>query len=667
MNSTVRVLIVSNEKKIISFIQNLLVDDRTITCSYLTNFEYEVLYTDSLTNYFKNAQIDVMILTDNFQQFSNLELIKLFKRNRLPIPIIVISKRNETSLAVEVIKAGGDNFLVQTELTYQQLVDAIYSAMQTLEEKRQLEKIQAENQKLLKAIEQSPVSIMITKAETDHIEYVNPMFSKLTGYSKEEIIGKSPSVLNSGTKKTFEYKHLWDTILAGLTWKGEFLNRKKDGSLFCTSAVISPIKINNNKISHYVGIHQDITQQKEAELQLKNYAKKLEKKSKQLEEAYQEIEDKIQRARQLHRHFFPIKIPAIKHIELDAYYQSAHKIGSDYYNYVKINNQLLIYIVDVSGSGIDGAFINIFIRQKINRFLYVEGHTKQISPKGLLNFLAQHFIEEKFPDKYFACLYVVVLNLATKQLTYSNAGIQVPPVLIRQKELISLDLGGLPISSAIPLELLLYEEKSLSFDEDSTLVISTDGIIESVIDGEMFGIKRFQAIVHDYWYLPPSELKKVINLHIEPIVKNIKNHDDITYVILQNSSKTIDKKELLIPSDCCALELVVKQLSKWLANYTNEVNKMIVGFNEMVYNSIEHGNKFDVTKKINIKIIVKKTYITFTIEDEGYGFEWPSHLKRSLDIMNFEERGRGIIFAKASFDYITYNQKGNKVSLYKKI
>ena len=671
MEANIKVLIICKDEGESCPLLQLLSEDKAIICSTMTSIGDEVLYNNNLAPFLLKNEVDTIILCDSFQQLSILQTIKLFKEKDILIPIIVISSRNETSLAVEVMKAGGENFLVRNELSSSRLIDTVYSALQSREEQKQLKKVRIENQKLSQTIEQSPVSIVITDAETNKIEYANPMFSKLTGYSLQEVIGESPSILKSGKKTAYEYKYLWETILSGLTWKGEFVNRKKDGSLYCVAATISPIKINNSETTHFVGIHQDISQQKRAELDLKSYARKLENKSEELESAYESIEENIQRARRLHRHFFPNSFPEMEEVQLDAFYEPADKIGSDYYNFVKINNQLIIYVVDVSGSGISGAFINIFIRQKINRFLYVEEgvERKRISPKEMLNFLAEEFLQENFPEEYYICFYVCVLDLETKQLTYSNAGIQVPPALIKNGELESLTLGGLPISRMIDIELLSYEEETVLFDENATLVIATDGLVESVENGNgnMYGIERFQEIVRNYYFLPPKQLKNVINSDIQPIIDAEYPNDDITYVIIQQNFEVIDKKQFISKSDCNDVECIVGVVTDWLQTYTVDVNSLLIGFTEMLYNAIEHGNKFDQTKKVVIEFEVLKTHLLITIEDEGGGFDWRNRLKSQLDLMNFEERGRGIIFTKASFDYVTYNDIGNKVYLYKRL
>lgn len=119
-----------------------------------------------------------------------------------------------------------------------------------------------ELKKLSVAVQQSPVSIVITDTE-GNIEYVNPKFSELTGYSAEEAIGKNSNILKTGVTSESEYKKLWNTIKKGETWVGEFLNKKKNGELYCESATISPILDDKNNITHFLAIKEDITKKKE--------------------------------------------------------------------------------------------------------------------------------------------------------------------------------------------------------------------------------------------------------------------------------------------------------------------------------------------------------------------------------------------------------------------
>jgi diguanylate cyclase (GGDEF)-like protein/PAS domain S-box-containing protein len=118
--------------------------------------------------------------------------------------------------------------------------------------------------KLSKAVEQSPVSIVITDID-GNIEFVNPQFTKLTGYTFAEAQGKNPRILKSDKTSPEIYTQLWQTISTGKTWEGEFCNQKKDGEQFIEHAIISPIFNNNGKITHYMAIKEDITTRKQSE------------------------------------------------------------------------------------------------------------------------------------------------------------------------------------------------------------------------------------------------------------------------------------------------------------------------------------------------------------------------------------------------------------------
>ena len=132
------------------------------------------------------------------------------------------------------------------------------------------EKLKAEEnlRKLSKAVEQNPAAIIITDKH-GYTEYVNPKFIEVTGYTSEEMIGNTPAILKSGSKSPEEYAELWSTILAGNEWKGEFTNKKKDGTFFQEYAIISPIKNSEGEITHFVGVKEDITAKKEAEEKLR--------------------------------------------------------------------------------------------------------------------------------------------------------------------------------------------------------------------------------------------------------------------------------------------------------------------------------------------------------------------------------------------------------------
>ena len=126
-------------------------------------------------------------------------------------------------------------------------------------------------QKLNHAVEQSTSSIVITNLE-GNLDYVNQQFLKTTGYSYEEVIGNNPRILNSGYTKKEEYKKMWDTIKSGGTWHGEFLNKKKNGSLYWEEVTISPVRNEEGEIINFLAIKTDITKQKKTAEKLRKIA-----------------------------------------------------------------------------------------------------------------------------------------------------------------------------------------------------------------------------------------------------------------------------------------------------------------------------------------------------------------------------------------------------------
>lgn len=122
--------------------------------------------------------------------------------------------------------------------------------------------------KLSRAVEQSPVSIVITDRE-GVIEYVNPKFCAVTGYGISEIIGKNPRVLKSGEMSPETYRQMWATLVAGEEWHGEFHNRKKNGELFWETASISPLRDEEGVITHFVAVKEDSTLQKKIDAALR--------------------------------------------------------------------------------------------------------------------------------------------------------------------------------------------------------------------------------------------------------------------------------------------------------------------------------------------------------------------------------------------------------------
>lgn len=153
-----------------------------------------------------------------------------------------------------------------TEVTglLKEMSDDLSLALERLASKAKQAALEAELKKLRMAVEQSPVTVMISDT-SGSIQYVNPAFTETSGYSAGEALGKNPRILRSGETLPEEYALMWQRLIRGEAWTGLFHNKRKDGSLYWEEAVISPVKDSRGAITHYIAVKQDVTARKEAE------------------------------------------------------------------------------------------------------------------------------------------------------------------------------------------------------------------------------------------------------------------------------------------------------------------------------------------------------------------------------------------------------------------
>ena len=215
------------------------------------------------------------ILSDfNLPGFDGMAALGIFQASGHDIPFILVSGGIGEEIAVAAMKAGVSDYISKQNLARlphalrRELKDA-----QNRTEARRGEKARElallEVQKLSRATEQSPASVVITDRQ-GLIEYVNPKFCEASGYRREELIGQNPSLIQSGQTPIETYREMWQTILTGGEWRSELLNRKKNGELYWESSAISPIIDAAGEISHFIMVNEDITEQKR---NLANYAR----------------------------------------------------------------------------------------------------------------------------------------------------------------------------------------------------------------------------------------------------------------------------------------------------------------------------------------------------------------------------------------------------------
>ncbi|WP_066629615.1 PAS domain S-box protein [Labilibacter marinus] len=268
---------------------------------YLFNYDYENQISSNTFEYTKdNISAEISNLQNipfsSIQYWIDLHLdeknIVIENINDFEDPNVksILKKQGIKSLiATPLITNGtcigfvGFDFVSEFHEFYTDQIEMLEMFAQMMVNVQQRIIAEENNTKRLMAIEQSPTSIIITD-RNGTIEYVNPIAAEVSGYKKTELIGEKTSIFKSGIHHDAFYNDLWTTILKNKTWKGELLNKKKNGELIWENTIISPI-IKDEKISHFVSIQEDITARKSIIHELKRAKEKAEE-SDQLKSAF---------------------------------------------------------------------------------------------------------------------------------------------------------------------------------------------------------------------------------------------------------------------------------------------------------------------------------------------------------------------------------------------
>lgn len=206
--------------------------------------------------------------------------------------ILARIKRGEHVEHFETMRQRKDGRRIQVSMTVSPIYDAearIVAASAISRDITERKRVEETLRKLSSAVEQSPATVVIT-GPTGAIEYVNPKFVTLTGYTIAETLGQNPRILKSGVHPPEFYKAMWQTLASGEVWRGEICNKKKNGDLYWELAAIAPLRDTAGHVTSFVAIKEDITQQKWIEEQNQRLNEELRKQSVELTASNKELE-----------------------------------------------------------------------------------------------------------------------------------------------------------------------------------------------------------------------------------------------------------------------------------------------------------------------------------------------------------------------------------------
>jgi two-component system NtrC family sensor kinase len=226
------------------------------TAAMVENLGYTSLTTDSedaCIELFSTCMIELLLLDIHEVWNTGHKVLTHLRDHKISLPVIIISESSDVEQAIFSMNLGAYAYLLKP-VNERRLGITIRNALTEFELRRKVMLFSA-------AITQLPMGIVITN-DQGIIEYTNPGFTALSGYSESEAKGKNVSILNSGTQTQTFYKKFWETINSGNIWQGEIVNRKKNGELYTEYCIVCPITGSDGEIIHFISIKQDITQRK---------------------------------------------------------------------------------------------------------------------------------------------------------------------------------------------------------------------------------------------------------------------------------------------------------------------------------------------------------------------------------------------------------------------
>jgi sigma-B regulation protein RsbU (phosphoserine phosphatase) len=380
------------------------------------------------------------------------------------IPLLIISDRTET-----LSHTPGKplvSYIKRNDITGPMLAITLLYAVLKAETSHKKNRQEEELRKLSRAVEQSPATVVITDTG-GNIEYVNPKFTNLTGYSFAEALGKNPRILKSGEQPPEFYSDMWKAISAGDTWRGEFHNRKRNGDLYWESASISPILDDNGTVTHYIAVKEDITERKEAQEALFMSEEKLRIRNHQMEK-----DMKIAQAAQ--KGLIQTDIPVDPYIAVAYRYNPLEKVGGDFFSFFHRGpGEMGIFLCDVSGHGIAAALFTALIKSAAER-TFREHAEHPVRYINTLNRELKDHLSNYFITGIYGFLKVAAGGSAT--FTFTNGGHPLP-ILFRNDNSISL-MGKSNTVIGI-LDEPLFEEQVITLSAGERLFLYTDGIPET--------------------------------------------------------------------------------------------------------------------------------------------------------------------------------------------
>jgi sigma-B regulation protein RsbU (phosphoserine phosphatase) len=329
--------------------------------------------------------------------------------------------------------------------------------------------------------------------------FINDGFERLTGYSKENVVGKNCRFLQGEDTDQASVEELRRAVRSGEQTTVELLNYKKDGTPFWNRLSITPLKDQNGMTTHYVGVQSDITELRETQ-------RKLKAANEELELFQKRINFELDQARRVQNFILPTIHPTTSKIQFASVFEPVDQIGGDFFDIIDLGNgRYGVLIADVTGHGVPAAlltFMTSFAFKNIAIQSTSTAHVVSVTNEKLYN---------KMPRGSFITMFYAIYDANDKTLNFTQAGHPEGFVLRPgTKEVISLKSES-PLVGAFSSKSVNYSEAKIQLQVGDKFLLYTDALLELWNrDKVMLNREQFISFLVDNSQLPIKELLESI-------------------------------------------------------------------------------------------------------------------------------------------------------------
>lgn len=367
---------------------------------------------------------------------------------------------------------------------------------------------QQTNLLLSQAIEQIADAVLISD-QHGFIEYVNPAFQSMTGFSADDVRGKTPRILKSGQQSAAFYQRLWRKLLTGEPFQATLVNRRKDGDLYHVEETITPIIDRAGNVTHFISVMQDVTallEQRDREVQLR---------------LAEQIQQKLYSS-----------VPQIPGFDVAAAAFAASQTSGDYFDFIQVSDaSWVIAVGDVEGHGFGSALVMALTRAYVRSFAILGLEVNDILQQ------VNRMLVEDLGNGCYVTLILARLDSRRHSLVFASAG-HVPGYLLWDGEIQkTLESSGPPLG-LFPNQSYAHSE-AIALKAGHLLALVTDGIAESLApDGRDFGMRGVTDYLMTHCGDSASDLVQGFYREARSFAAGQPQADDICSVILKRQPST---------------------------------------------------------------------------------------------------------------------------------